>query len=295
MPAFERSLLFAIVLYGCGGIAGRADPVDGAAADGATGSSKRPVGQSDVSAMTGEGGVGQSDVSAGIGAGDPRRSDASAGTGAVGVGQSVGVASRIPCGSTSCNPATDVCCITQQSIACAAQQTCTGTSLSCGSAADCPSSDVCCETPASNGTLTAACAAICGANDYQLCAADPECPSGAHCVQGLDGFKVCGGSEILCGSANCDTGSEVCCITKSGMACAAKAVCSGTVLACGSAANCRSGQVCCETSANSGDLMAACASSCSSPAYQLCATDSECSSGAHCVQGLNGFKVCMGG
>jgi hypothetical protein len=104
--------------------------------------------------------------------------------------------SPIQCGTSSCDPQTEVCCVTfnGQTIneACTAQGKCSGASLGCTSAASCPSGEVCC------GTFTqteqdSKCQTTCGGGFQhpQLCATNAECPSGTTCKNSPFGLKVC--------------------------------------------------------------------------------------------------------
>jgi Cys-rich repeat protein len=111
----------------------------------------------------------------------------------------------VPCGqgdaAASCDPTTQVCCVTfgmgGGSAQCIAKgATCQGASVGCSSAANCASGDVCCGA-FTNNMLSSACqAAPCPAvaplgRPIQLCATDGECPNGEKCRTGFGGIKAC--------------------------------------------------------------------------------------------------------
>lgn len=85
---------------------------------------------------------------------------------------------RTACGTTTCDAATQDCCISGSwQGTCAAKGSCTTGVLSCSGSASCSGGQICCATVATDGRPTAACAAgPCPA--YQLCARPSECTGG---------------------------------------------------------------------------------------------------------------------
>ncbi len=102
----------------------------------------------------------------------------------------------IPCGTSQCDPSTEVCCVTfggqTLSETCTAPTACNGAALTCASAANCPLGDVCCAN-FSQTTPGSQCALKCqgGFQNPQLCALDSECPTGETCKNGPFGLKIC--------------------------------------------------------------------------------------------------------
>ena len=102
----------------------------------------------------------------------------------------------IQCGTSTCDPQTQVCCVTfsGQTVteACTNQGQCKGAELSCTSAASCPAIEVCCAT-LTQQSQSAQCAPQCkgGFQNPQLCATDAECPQGTTCKNSPLGLKIC--------------------------------------------------------------------------------------------------------
>ncbi|MEO6420110.1 MAG: hypothetical protein ABIP39_11910, partial [Polyangiaceae bacterium] len=112
----------------------------------------------------------------------------------------------ITCGMTSCDSATQECCLTvmggggpMAGGTCTAKGACMGgLALTCSSSASCAMGDVCCVNFTQTGG-TATCQPSCmgggggggGGGGIQLCATDAECPMGEACSMGPGGFKAC--------------------------------------------------------------------------------------------------------
>ena len=102
----------------------------------------------------------------------------------------------IQCGNATCNPQTQVCCVTfnGQTVneTCTAQGQCNGAALSCTSASSCPPNEVCCAT-LTQQQQSSQCQPQCqgGFQHPQLCATDAECPQGTTCKPSPFGPKVC--------------------------------------------------------------------------------------------------------
>lgn len=101
----------------------------------------------------------------------------------------------LPCGMTTCDPSTQVCCVTfqpttQTCIAIGAP--CSGGTLSCSSKLNCSSGDVCCLDYA-GGKVTTTCKPAClgGFQEPQLCASDGECTPPDTCRTIPGGYKAC--------------------------------------------------------------------------------------------------------
>lgn len=102
----------------------------------------------------------------------------------------------IQCGNTTCNPQTQVCCVTfngqTTNETCTPQGQCNGAALSCTSAANCPPNEVCCAT-LTQTQQSSQCQAQCqgGFQHPQLCGTDAECPQGTTCKPSPFGVKIC--------------------------------------------------------------------------------------------------------
>ncbi len=92
------------------------------------------------------------------------------------------------CGQTSCDPATESCCIGQNGGTCVAKNaTCQGIAVACQSGKDCSGGQVCCATVSG-----VSCQTTCDpSSGRQLCASDAECTAPDTC-QNLGGIKYCG-------------------------------------------------------------------------------------------------------
>lgn len=109
----------------------------------------------------------------------------------------------IACGDAgSCDPSTQVCCVTGGgggggiSTACTAIGSCMGSSFSCESAKNCTMGEVCCADfmgGMGGGSITATCKPMCagGFMEPQLCADSSECPMGQVCRNAFGGLKIC--------------------------------------------------------------------------------------------------------
>lgn len=102
----------------------------------------------------------------------------------------------IKCGQQSCDPATQECCVSQNSARCVSKGTCTtGSTLACTSAANC-TSGICCGTAAQKDggfgfTVNSTCEQTCtGQGTFQLCQGGSECASGV-CRDTFGNIKTC--------------------------------------------------------------------------------------------------------
>lgn len=85
----------------------------------------------------------------------------------------------IACGSSTCDPATQTCCLTFSGGGGSAKcidkgGTCSGATIDCTNAAACPVGEICCANRDPTGGFSATCTADCGGGT-QLCATDAEC------------------------------------------------------------------------------------------------------------------------
>lgn len=111
------------------------------------------------------------------------------------------------------------------------------------------------------------------------------------------------GSSIACGMTTCNSATDECCVSASGMgvssSCTKKGACKGAVtLACSDAKACAAGQVCCLTLDMTGGE-STCAKSCGGGgpggggSAILCSADSECPMGQTCrMSRIPGVKIC---
>ena len=115
---------------------------------------------------------------------------------------------RTACGTTTCDAATQDCCISGSwQGTCAAKGSCTSGALSCSSSASCSGGQICCATVATDGRPTAACAAA-PCPSFQLCARPAECTGGQPCT----GMIFPGSPAVCdrCAAVTCNT-SQLCC------------------------------------------------------------------------------------
>jgi hypothetical protein len=148
-------------------------------------------------------------------------SGGSSGTSAGGVGSggvgSTPASTAIACGQTSCNVATQECCIEtpdSPGVCTSKGNGCNGLALTCASAANCTNGEVCC-VAFDGSSQSSVCAASCdnagssssggsnggpgdpgdgpgdGPGGLQLCATDAECVQGQSCQRTSLGFGIC--------------------------------------------------------------------------------------------------------
>jgi hypothetical protein len=95
------------------------------------------------------------------------------------------------CGRTTCDPATDLCCIARTGAAsCTTAAMCTGQPLTCSGGESCAAGDICCGARQTGGGLKTSCAASCTTGDVQLCSQNADCSSGTCRPTGL-GYGTC--------------------------------------------------------------------------------------------------------
>lgn len=98
----------------------------------------------------------------------------------------------IACGASSCDSATQTCCIQQGGATCIAKgATCQGGALACSSASSCGAGEVCCASLGGAGGGGAACRTTCGPTGIQLCDSDAECTAPETCQPAVLGLKTC--------------------------------------------------------------------------------------------------------
>jgi hypothetical protein len=210
--AYEKRLAIVLVavLAGCGGKVDEAVSVlgvDAGAASGEDASSTSPgsPGTPGQSGGTDSGAIiiGTSDGGGPIGVEDasfpPPEFDADGfdAGGPTSVDAGGPVTTTISCGNTTCDGATQECCVGLMGggggATCVSQGSCAGISLACTSAANCASGDVCCISLGGGG---ASCATSCSGGmggNYQLCSTDAECPAGDTCQTTPFGVSICRG------------------------------------------------------------------------------------------------------
>jgi hypothetical protein len=107
-----------------------------------------------------------------------------------GAGMDAG-APGIVCGRTSCNPASQVCCIAARAMtSCTTAMACTGQALTCSGAESCAAGQVCCGAIQAGGGLKTSCAATCPRGDVELCTKNSDCANGT-CRASAVGYGTC--------------------------------------------------------------------------------------------------------
>jgi hypothetical protein len=131
------------------------------------------------------------------------------------------------------------------------------------------------------------------------------------------GAKTDGGSSngtVACGTKTCESATQDCCGTMSGMsaalACVAKGTCAGVTTSCMETSDCPEGDKCCASAGGAGgisslagatsaaglDIQVSCKASCGTGItdFQLCASDMECAKGVTCQSTAFGANLCGG-
>lgn len=103
-----------------------------------------------------------------------------------------GGSGKIACGmTTTCDAATQECCITMAGAKCITKGTmCGGATLACTDSTSCPTGDVCCGT-FGGGSAGANCVAAGMCMGRILCSTSAECPAGETCQNSFGGVKTC--------------------------------------------------------------------------------------------------------
>ena len=101
----------------------------------------------------------------------------------------------LPCGMATCDPSTQVCCVTFQpttETCIAIGGPCMGGTLACSSSLNCTGGEVCCLDYGMGGASTT-CKPSClgGFQEPQLCASDAECKAPDTCRMIYGGYKAC--------------------------------------------------------------------------------------------------------
>jgi hypothetical protein len=101
--------------------------------------------------------------------------------------------SPITCGTMSCDPTTQECCVAGGGAMCTTIGQCTGVNLPCTGSDNCPSGEVCCVS-ITGGAPSSSCEATCGGGGgppIQLCNSNADCTMGRRCVHLPIGVGVC--------------------------------------------------------------------------------------------------------
>jgi hypothetical protein len=111
----------------------------------------------------------------------------------------------LTCGTSSCDPSTQECCIPIMmgaTASCATIGQCGGVALSCTGSDNCAAGDVCCLSGLGGGLPTSSCQPSCGrggggggGTGFQLCSSSSDCPPGEQCVATPFGVSVCMGGR----------------------------------------------------------------------------------------------------
>jgi hypothetical protein len=100
------------------------------------------------------------------------------------------------CGQTTCNAATQVCCVTGQGSSCTAVNACNGNPIVCSAASSCGAGDVCCAMLGGRRDggmgITTSCKPSCGFGSVELCSSSADCMNGEQCQPlGMTGYQAC--------------------------------------------------------------------------------------------------------
>jgi hypothetical protein len=200
---FNAAAVCAIILVGCGGSVANSSAPDG----GGNRGSDTGTGSSPETGTTGSGDSSTGTSEAGMPSGGP---DA-------GPGQTA-------CGQTTCNAATQVCCVTMAGSSCTAPNACNGDTLVCSSSESCAAGDVCCATIAGVGPggpgrdggrgigIQTECRGMCTFDEVELCVpGGAACPNNEMCRQvGMSDYYACerGGPPPPPDAGSADAGGD---------------------------------------------------------------------------------------
>jgi hypothetical protein len=100
-----------------------------------------------------------------------------------------GGADQTVCGMTTCDSATDICCVATR-MCVAANATCRGSTLACSGSNSCTAGSVCCEEATGRNTTTSKCETKCPAGAAQLCTTNADCATDYVC-RAAGNYGVC--------------------------------------------------------------------------------------------------------
>jgi hypothetical protein len=216
----------------------------------------------------------------------------------------------IECGTTTCNAATQQCCVTWQGASCIAKGAqCQGIVATCDGPEDCNPGQICCgRTWGQNRGLTCTAPNACN-NGERVCHLDADCVSGERCCNEttIAGYTVltCAPAAdcpniyptpgVPCGGSTCYS-PQLCCVTYSGtMSCTTASGCSnGLPVRCDGPEDCGGGTpVCCGGLSSGTSCVGTGACSSGSTGGVVCHTSADCPNGQTCYDvPYAGLRVC---
>jgi hypothetical protein len=200
----------------------------------------------------------------------------------------------IDCGNTTCNVATQDCCVTFSGATCITKGSqCQGARATCDGPEDCPAAgQICCGRNNGLSCTNGSCN-----NGQRICHFDTDCPGGQRCcgdgtIAGLS-VQYCMATAdcpniyptpgVPCGSATCYS-PQVCCVGATSSSCTAANSCTaGLPVRCDGPEDCGGGTPVCCGQLSSGTSCVA-TGSCSSgmSGGVVCHVTADCPSGQTC-------------
>jgi hypothetical protein len=214
----------------------------------------------------------------------------------------------IECGNTTCDAATQQCCVTFQGASCIARGAqCQGAVATCDGPEDCGgTTPICCgRTNGSNRGLRCSSANQC--NGARVCHLDADCASGQKCCveATIAGYTVltCAASAdcpyvgpgVVCGAMVCSS-SQVCCVSYNGATCSSGGCSGGSLpVRCDGPEDCGGGTpVCCGDISSGTSCVASGSCASSYTGGVVCHTSADCPSGRTCTDvPFGGLRVCL--
>ncbi|HEY3352429.1 MAG TPA: hypothetical protein VGQ83_04205 [Polyangia bacterium] len=218
----------------------------------------------------------------------------------------------IPCGSTTCDVATQECCIGPGGGTCIARGAqCQGLPASCDGPEDCAGGTPVCCAQLMGGGRGVQCTAANDCNGQRLCRVDGDCGANARCCAGgtVGGVSItwCAPADqcpntnpttgVACGNTSC-AAPEVCCQTLGGASCTAAGGCQGLALSCDGPEDCASGTpVCCgHLGGGGGGTQCVADGACTGGGFTsgvVCHSNADCPNGGTCTSiPMGNIRIC---
>jgi hypothetical protein len=212
----------------------------------------------------------------------------------------------IDCGNTTCNVATQDCCVTFSGATCIAKGTqCQGARASCDGPEDCPNAgQICCGISYGPNRGLSCTNGSCNSGE-RICHLDIDCPSAERCcgddtIAGMsvqyclataDCPNIYPAPGVVCGAAVCYS-PQICCQSYSGGTCTLPSACTqGLPVACDGPEDCGgTTPVCCGQLTSGTSCVGSGSCSSGMTGGVVCHTTADCPSGQTCTD-LSTFDV----